>query len=793
MVDGSSSAWEPYVSSTWIAALPDTGIAADLSALTQNGSLSFAAAEQILTDVANRGPVTAAEFASLQAIETHLNNGLTTSSYVASVFSQLVVGSPANATWTGGSTTSVALGNLQVGTTTTQMNELVGKWFLGTDLPNPDVTADPTTTPFLPTYSVNPAPLYGSSGAAAIGDVSQAHVGDCNFLSGLIDMVANHPGALSSMLVNNGNGTYGVRFYLGGNETWVTVNNELPMQNGVPVYANSFAVGTQPQWAELIEKAYAQLSSTGLTTNGAVNSFSNINADDPVKVLQELTGCSSVTTYNVTTATLSADKQLLLTAIANHDNIIVNSPWGAPDLYNSSGQVTLESAHADAVLGYDSATGDFIIRNPWGVQNNPTFVPQFELSLSQLASVGGSVIVDNSGSQATAVSISAAPREVVANSTVAIASLVHAADSSGAAITEYAFQLSGSGAINLNGAANLATAAQTAQGEVVVSSADLAKLTLSGATAGTTDLLVSATDGSGWSSTTSVALTVTSSTAAIVPTFNPIVAPGATVSLASLFHVAGATTSGQTWYDVIVPTGGGTINLNGAENYWQSATAGEYQILDTQLASVTYTAPTNSGTVGLQVQVYAGGWSGFLTENVTVGGFTASSEVQAFENGQFGGATAVVDSTANVVANLDGLQSAYSAGVLKSITLTDSGPVSVSLSGSQVANDLGVLSQVEGNLGHITLTDATAPTLSVTEAQLVGNAVLFKAVSSTYALSVTGATAANAVSDVTYGTGSTVSILDSAANVSADIDGLQALAAKGQLHAIALTDGVCQH
>ena len=35
---------------------------------------------------------------------------------------------------------------------------------------------------------------------------------------GLIDVVENHPDVLSSMFVDDGDGTYGVRFYVGGNE-----------------------------------------------------------------------------------------------------------------------------------------------------------------------------------------------------------------------------------------------------------------------------------------------------------------------------------------------------------------------------------------------------------------------------------------------------------------------------------------------------------------------------------------------------------------------------------------------
>jgi len=95
---------------SWIMSLPDSGIEADLLKYASTDVLTDSAATQILTDLANRGSISAAEFSSLQTIASNLNNGLSTSAEVVSLFTQLVDGSPANATWTGGATTSVALG-----------------------------------------------------------------------------------------------------------------------------------------------------------------------------------------------------------------------------------------------------------------------------------------------------------------------------------------------------------------------------------------------------------------------------------------------------------------------------------------------------------------------------------------------------------------------------------------------------------------------------------------------------------------------------------------------------------
>ena len=84
---------------SWIESLPDQAIAADLEQYASDGVLSYAAALQILDDVASAGTVTSAALTSLQTIADELNSGLAASSYVTSIFDQLVLGSPANASW----------------------------------------------------------------------------------------------------------------------------------------------------------------------------------------------------------------------------------------------------------------------------------------------------------------------------------------------------------------------------------------------------------------------------------------------------------------------------------------------------------------------------------------------------------------------------------------------------------------------------------------------------------------------------------------------------------------------
>ena len=380
---------------SWIAGLTDPELKADVSSLTAGGTLSYSGALQILDDVSTTAAasatksVTTAEFNNLQTIAANLNTGIATSDYVVSLFTQLADGSPANASWTGGSVASTSLGNLHAGTTSTQLNELIGKWFLGTDLPIATGEGSTGLQVIHPTYQAFNQPLYTSAGAPQVTDIVQGDVGDCELCAGMIKSVINHPGQIESMFVNDGNGTYGVRFYVGGKSMWVTVNDQLPVYSGSLLYNDG--VG---QWANLLEKAYAQLSSTGLIDQPAVNSYSNISADPAFEVMENLTNAPDVQYYYSNNKDWNGFKNLFISAIASKDDLILESNGNTTD---SSGNQKLISDHAFAVIGYDSATGDFIVRNPWGfVAANQGYDTQFEVSMADIAGVSGDMVVDNS-------------------------------------------------------------------------------------------------------------------------------------------------------------------------------------------------------------------------------------------------------------------------------------------------------------------------------------------------------------------------------------------------------------
>lgn len=337
-------------STAWINSISDASLSSQIAA---DGVLSYSEIVSLLNGVEARGAVTAAEFSSLQTIAANLNNGLAVSDYFASVFRQLVSGSPENATWTGGSATSVALGNLAVGTTTLQMNELIGKWLLGTDMP---AATSGTTTYSDKAFNL---PVFGATGGPSSLDVVQGQVGDCVVLSALNTMVANNPAAIRSMIVDNGNGSYGIRFFINGDATWVTVNNQLPVYSwGGVVYNGNGTTNPKDLWVSLIEKGYAQLSSDGLIDHPAVNSYDNISGNYSSTVLRVMTDASNEKYYNSSNANWNSYKAIIVAAVQSGDDVIVES-WG--NTTNAAGQTLFVSSHAYAVMGYDNATGNFII------------------------------------------------------------------------------------------------------------------------------------------------------------------------------------------------------------------------------------------------------------------------------------------------------------------------------------------------------------------------------------------------------------------------------------------------
>ncbi|MGP8122320.1 MAG: putative Ig domain-containing protein [Xanthobacteraceae bacterium] len=401
---------------SWISSLSTASIAADMAAADVNGTVTYAGLEKVFTDLdatltSTKTTLTAAEFADLKTIAANLNNGMSTSSYLTDITQALVDGNAANATWTGGASTSTALGNLAAGSSATQLSELVGKWFMGTDLPNSAVSMDGSN--FTVSYSTVSKPLFAATGPS-MNDVNQGYLGDCYLLSSLAEVAYKNSGDITSMFTSNGNGTYGVRFYVDGVAEYVTVNSSLA--DG----GNEFNSGAD-MWASLAEKAYAQLQASGAVTGNSIsgNSWSSIgNGGAPEMALEEITGASAITDFDAnsgswmkvvynssfgvtgyTTGNATASVLSTLAAdLANGDDVVLSSYTNATD---SSGRTTLVADHAMSIYGYDTSTGMLEVRNPWGTESGQYWDTTFEVSLSTLLADGDTITADNIGSGST--------------------------------------------------------------------------------------------------------------------------------------------------------------------------------------------------------------------------------------------------------------------------------------------------------------------------------------------------------------------------------------------------------
>ncbi len=100
--------------------------------------------ENLLYSAGDGGEVSAQEFNDLRVISGNLSSYLApdTATYYQQIFDNVVLGSVANEYYTGGRLKADLLGDLHAGSSSEQLDKLVGKWFLGTDLPNPTFPGD---------------------------------------------------------------------------------------------------------------------------------------------------------------------------------------------------------------------------------------------------------------------------------------------------------------------------------------------------------------------------------------------------------------------------------------------------------------------------------------------------------------------------------------------------------------------------------------------------------------------------------------------------------------------------
>jgi uncharacterized protein YndB with AHSA1/START domain len=346
------------------------------------------------------GGITSSEWADLKSIYSNGSDSFS-SSYLETITYNVIYTNPSNETWWGGITNSSLaqpLGDMASGTSEQNAGRLINKWFLGLDLPMPVAGGDTATgeaSTGIYDYATANGQLFINGVAAS--DINQGATGDCYLLASMGAIANITPTSITDLFTDNGNGTYGVRFYLNGSEAYTTVNLSIPIS-----YNNSVVFGSNEShdlegemWVSLLEKAYMQLNTQADIHNDGVswegeNSYQALEGGwaSPIKQLtnQSYTYYSSYyggipdeySTGTLVSENATTYKQTIVDALEGGSIGWLGS-WG--NTYDSSGVQNLVAGHAFMVLGYDSSTDLFTIRNPWG-SGNSSYNGEFQASMT---------------------------------------------------------------------------------------------------------------------------------------------------------------------------------------------------------------------------------------------------------------------------------------------------------------------------------------------------------------------------------------------------------------------------
>lgn len=361
-----------------------------VTTLYADGSLSRPDVMRILRSTGTDGTVDSTELSDLRYLVSQAAT-YKMAGYVQVLASNVVNGNAANLFYQG-----IAAGNLAAGSSASLLTILVDKWFLGTDLPA--VTHS--------SISYRPAAGTLFSGTPSRNDEFQGALGDCYFIAALGAIADRNPAAVANMFIDNGDGTFTVRFYTGtygafyrsdgtisdgftngtGTADYVTVNRQLPsFSSGVFAYANygqRLDSVNSPLWIALAEKAYAQWNATGKANRNGTNTYSGIEGGWMATVNAQVLG------YNATDYYLTAsNKQAMLSALHTGKSVTIGT-FSSPNAGGLVGQ------HAYSVTGYNSSTDTFNLYNPWGTaQPTPLTWAQLQANCSMFVVTDASASV----------------------------------------------------------------------------------------------------------------------------------------------------------------------------------------------------------------------------------------------------------------------------------------------------------------------------------------------------------------------------------------------------------------
>ena len=386
------------IDTKWIDGIQTLDLKEKLKNYLTDGVLTFDESKQMLISIGQEG-MNAEKLADLNTILAN-DNGIFTDSYAKSLTEYVIKGNSANSYWWGGLDDSgkSALGNLSESSSQGNITKLVNKWFSGTDVPLPLVGGDAAagiSGDFKFSYENIAGELYQNGVSAS--DVTQGNAGTCFYLATLGAIANTNPSLITNDFIHdNKDGTYGFRFFnVNGEKIYVTVDTNIAVdEDGNPSLANP--IGNE-LWVSLAEKAYAQLNSQGNVLlrgedKAGLNSYQAVEGGN-AEALKQITGLNYIyysgENENVGDPFCSGTKYSKDPATYKNEiiKLLENGSigWLGSDIETTgaNGKTELVAGHAFMMMGYDSETDTFKIRNPWGGDGTSSHNPEFNLPIEK--------------------------------------------------------------------------------------------------------------------------------------------------------------------------------------------------------------------------------------------------------------------------------------------------------------------------------------------------------------------------------------------------------------------------
>ena len=357
--------------------------------------------------------ITESEHEDLKTFYTNASDdGQFGNDYLETVTYNTIYSNKGNEYWWGGVTDiddRIELGNMEAGMSEEKGDYLIGKWFLGTDTPMPVVggdTANGSASSGVYGYTMATGDFWEAntpSGEAQSeddlideDDVNQGQAGTCYLLAAMGAIAHDDTSKyLTDAVTDNGNGTYGIRWFVDGETYYTTVDKQVITNNNRMVLTGNADKSLDGElWAALYERAYAQLNAQVKVGDNFEASIQAVEGGlaDP---LTHITGLDF--TYYSASYSMGGNTKKFAKNDANFNTYkteIIDAldagaigwvgAWGdyKPDEYGN--KKTLVGSHAQAILQYNSETDKFQMQNPWGAEGRSDWVGTYWLTMEEI-------------------------------------------------------------------------------------------------------------------------------------------------------------------------------------------------------------------------------------------------------------------------------------------------------------------------------------------------------------------------------------------------------------------------